>query len=567
MNFKKPYFYPLLVFLIPFIVYLPTLWGVFYYDDNVVFLGHQVKRLAENPFLVFSKDIHIVPGVGTPRSLHVFFLLVLYKVFGANPLPYHLFNLLFHSLTGVLIFLFLGRLTGKPNIALLAGIIFGLHPIHVENITFVTLGGTDLFYGFFSILSLFLYVLFRDKILKGRRNLLLLGLSVIAYFFSMLSKESAVTFIILYPLTEWLLETPSESRLQTPERSRWGYLWALPHLIALLSMKWDYLMAGTSIAVSAVGVGTANIARGRGIEDVILNLGFFIKSVTLPYPLSPFIKEFGNNVVLYSFALLSVTVVVLGIVLRKRLIAYGALWFIATSLPYLLVPLLETNLTITAERYIYAPSIGFAILLSSALMGLSRKRKLLKSLLAFIFLGYSIIGVSYFFSAWRSESAFWRCAIKRNPDYVSGYLSLAGIELAEGNILGAKTLIMQGLYKPKGMPAEFSQAAYFVGNIALMEGNVMTAESYYLLSLRYGPYEFSYIELGFLYLNTGNPERAKWAFENALGFPAQNLRAVYGLAKSYEMLGDKEKARLYALRVYERARDERLRAAASEILR
>lgn len=557
-NSKKPYLYSLLVFLIPFIVYLPTLWGTFYYDDNVIFLGHQVKRLSENPFLVFSKDVHTVPGIGTPRSLHVFFLLMLYKVFGASPLPYHVFNLLFHGLTALLIFLFLRRLTGSPNVSLFAGLIFGLHPIHVENITFVTLGGTDLFYAFFAMLSLFLYVLFRE-----RKNLLFLGLSVIAYFFSMLSKESAVTFIVIYPLTEWLIRG-TKSQTSNPAPSRWGYLWVIPHLTVLISMKLDYLQTGASIAVSAVSA--QNIAQGRGIKEVILNLGFFIKSVLLPYPLSPFIKEFGNRAVLYIFSSLSVITLTLGIILRRRLIVYGCLWFIATSLPYLLVPLLETNVAITAERYIYAVSIGFAILFSSVMVSLSEKRKLFKPIMALILIGYSIIGVSYFFSAWRTEEAFWRYVVKRNPDYVSGYVSLAGIELQKGNILGGKALIMEGLSKPKGMPAEFSQAAYVMGSIEMEGGNVGGAESYYLLSLRYGPYEFSYIELGFLYLNRGNPERAKWAFENALGFPAQNLRAVFGLAKSYELLGDKERARFYAIRVYERAKNERLRELASEIL-
>src|SRR3989304_4792398 len=97
LKMKKQALYPLLVFLVPFLVYLPTLLGSFYYDDNVIFLGHQAKHLADNPFSVFKSGTHGIPGA--PRSLHVFFLLLLYKVFGPWPMPYHFFNLLFHAAT------------------------------------------------------------------------------------------------------------------------------------------------------------------------------------------------------------------------------------------------------------------------------------------------------------------------------------------------------------------------------------------------------------------------------------------------------------------------------------
>lgn len=554
----------LLAFFVPFAVYAPTLSGTFYYDDNVIFFGHQVSVLAQNPFLVFKGQMHYIPGA--PRSVHVFFLLLIYKAFGPNPLPYHLFNLVLHSATSLLVFIFIKRLLsamaaggilkemspeGKgsltPPAALAGGLVFGLHPVHLENITFVTLGGTDLFYTLWAMLSLVLYMGFRAS-RSGLRFVSLL-LSACAFYLALMSKESAAVFILIYPLTELLL-------------GKRGFLWALPHAAALALFKGGLIFKTVSSAVSVAGSRTV---AGGGLEGMLKSLGFFMKSLIFPYPHLPFIKEFGSAGALYLFLALGALALIAGLVLKKRLLSYSLLWIGIISVPYLFVPSVQYNVAVTAERYIYGPSVGFAVLAAAA--ALRAPRRLMLPALSLLLVLYGTLGVGYFYRAWRTEETFWKYAIETNPGHVSGYISLAAIELNKGNAGRAHDLLLEGLGKPKGMPSEFSQAAYSIGDIARRSGDLMRAESYYLLSLRYGPYEFSYMELGFLYLETGNVERAKWAFEGAAGFPSRNVRALYGLAYSSKLLGDREGARRYAMQVIERARDERLRALAAEILK
>lgn len=574
-----------LVFLIPLIVYSPTLLGKFYYDDNVIFFGHQVKVLAENPLGVFKGQMHYLPGA--PRSIHVFFLLMIYKAFGTAPFPYHLFNLLLHCATTLLVFIFLRGITEQANensdvkqaVPLTLGaLVFGLHPVHLENITFVTLGGTDLFYTFWAMLSLVLYMRFRHSASKARFAMLVL--SAVTFYFSLLSKESAVVFILIYPLTD-LLFVRRGRKVWSPGAVA-SCLWALPHAVLLAVYKKGFIFGAVSSAVSVVGQAASKGGGPAGIEEIFKSLGFFMKSLFFPYPHLPFIKEFGNETVLYSFAVFTGMFLIVSIVFKKRLLIYSALWFLIVSLPYHFVPLTQANVAITAERYIYGPSIGLGILVIGAvgairpfsirifsyLPFLSRRGPdfLFRSAVAVLLVVYSVLGVGYFFKVWRTEETFWRYAVKTNPDYVSGYVSLASIELERGDVRKARSLLIEGLGKSKGMPAEFAQAAYTMGNIAKHKGNLRKAESYYLLSLKYSPYEFSYINLGFLYLHTGDIQGAKWAFEGAMRFPQQNVRAVYGLAKTYSLLGEKEKARRYATMAYKRARNERLRALAAEIL-
>jgi tetratricopeptide (TPR) repeat protein len=559
MGKRLPY---ILAFAVPFAAYSTTLLGTFYYDDNVVFFGHQVKVLAEAPFSVFSSETHYLPGA--PRSIHVFFLLLIYKAFGAAPLPYHVFNLLVHSATTLLVFLFLKRLlsttqdTGsatkaEPVAPLLGSLIFGLHPVHVENITFVTLGGTDVFYAFWALLSLMFYIWFRDKSLKGNKNYILLAVSALAYAFALMSKESATAFILVYPLTEFVLR-------------RKGFLWAVPHATVLGFMKMDILASAAPSLIRQVAVAETG---ATGFGELLKSLGFFAKSVFVPYPHMPYIKEFSSTPMLYAFVAVAVLWLAAGILFRKRLITYSALWFAVVSVPYLFVPAVVKNVAITAERYIYAPSIALALLGGWALTAGWNNEKFnaaIKSVVVIVLFVYILLGTVYFYQAWRTEEAFWRYAIRTNSEYVSGYSNLSTILFEKGNVPEAEEVLLEGLRKEKGMPQEFAQAAYALGNLKKSKGDLKEAESHYMQSLRYTENDFAFMDLGFLYLDTGKPEKAKWALEGALKY-RRSPRVLAGLALAHLRLGDKQAAETYAREAYERARDERLKTYAEGLLR
>lgn len=542
----------LLVFFLPFFVYLPTLSGGFYYDDNVIFFGHQAKALADNPFSVFN-TAEGIPGV--PRSLHVFFLLLLYKVFGSNPLPYHLFTLLVHSATALLVYRFLDKARVGANIAMLAGLIFGLHPAHVENITFVTLGGTDMFYIFWAMWSLLCYVSFRLSGNGGVMKWLTLFASVVFYIFALMSKESAASFIFVYPLVEVLI-------------IRKGFLWAIPHLTALLFMKWSLLnSASTSILTGSLGGFGHESGSARNYLEAVKAFGFTFKTLLLPYPLTPMIKEFRDPILLYVMTAIALFITLASIMSRNKILIFSTLFFVFGSAPYLIAPYMESNIAIFAERYMYAPSVGFAILLSALLtMLLVSKPKILTVISLLLLTAYGATGIYYFNKSWRTEEAFWQTAMESNPEYITGYVSLAGVSIEKGEIEKAKGLLNEGLKKKKGMSAEFAQGAYILGTLALRENNTNAAESYFQMSLQYSAYEFSFTELGFIYLKYNNNEKAKWAFENSLRFPTNSSRAMLGLAIASYQSGEVNSAKLYASKVLARSGDERLRQVAKEIL-
>lgn len=113
-------------------------------------------------------------------------------VWGANPLGYHLTNVLFHALNTVLVFL-LARLLTQANcaLALLAALLFALHPVHVEAVVWVV-ARTDLISTFFYLGSLLLFVLYRRSRWRGH-YLAALSLFLLGLF----SKEMVISLPLL----------------------------------------------------------------------------------------------------------------------------------------------------------------------------------------------------------------------------------------------------------------------------------------------------------------------------------------------------------------------------------
>ncbi len=554
VSYLKKYGAHLLVFLLPVIIYSPTLLGTFYYDDNSVFFGHQVKYLAEHPLGVFESGSHALPGV--PRSLHVFILLIVYKLFGAAPLPYHLLNLVLHGIVSLLTYLFVRIITAESEylarIALVTGLLFGLHPIHVENITFVTLGGTDLLMTLFSVLSLILYVDFRRN--DGGKRYAFLFFSMFAYFLSLLSKEAAIGFLLAFPLTELLIEKK-------------GFRWTLPYLLVLLAAKWDIVAGIPSLLGKPVVMG----ATGKGKDYLALldSLGYTLKALLLPYPQSVIIREFGPQTPTFLFiaACVVVAIVCFRFVRPRRLLLYALSLLLVTSLPYLFVPFAEGNIAVFAERYVYAASVGFCLFVSIVAVGLLKDKKRLAAAILIVCTAYSFEGVSFFYHSWRTEKAFWRNAVAMNPDNIIGYFNLAMLEKDQGNLDESTTLLSEALRKKKGTRIEFAYAAYNIGLNKLQMGRYSDAESYFLYSLQFHNLQFPYVSLGFLYLDLGRIEKAKWAFENALAFVTPSSRSLYGLAKCYALLGNMSQARRYAEEAYRSTTDPGIRNLAAELLR
>ncbi len=186
-------------------------------DDLVVITGNQFTKagfkgipdiLTTDLFTgFFGKDNSMVTG-GRYRPLSVVTFAIEYQFFGPNPLISHLINLLLLIVTGMLIYDLLRTLLaykGYPpdqkywyvSVPLIATLVFVAHPVHTEVIA--NIKGRDEILSLLLALAALKYVLaYLSK--PAAKEMIL---ATLFFFGALLSKENAITFLAVIPLTIW----------------------------------------------------------------------------------------------------------------------------------------------------------------------------------------------------------------------------------------------------------------------------------------------------------------------------------------------------------------------------
>lgn len=202
----KLYIYYILIGIAAFIVYANALANDFVFDDESVVLGDKsITTLSNIPsYFTGQEGFHKVigryfrPVVSTTYAVD-------YALYGLKPFGFHLTNVIIHVFNSLLFFYFLLLVFKKEKynlkfyypVLFFAGLIFAVHTIHTEAVSWVS-GRTDSLSFTFYIAAFIYYIKYSEAEDKKTLNLVLLCLF---YLLSFLSKEMAVTLpvaIILY---------------------------------------------------------------------------------------------------------------------------------------------------------------------------------------------------------------------------------------------------------------------------------------------------------------------------------------------------------------------------------
>src|SRR5205085_6456681 len=132
------------------------------WDDHLyVTESELIKNLPfENIKRIFSSE-----GVVSLNyhPLTIISLAIDYHFSKLDPFQYHLVNIMIHLFNTSLVFLFAYRLSGKKiYAAFLVSLFFGIHPMHVESVTWVS-ERKDVLYSFFYLLALQSYLTYLER--------------------------------------------------------------------------------------------------------------------------------------------------------------------------------------------------------------------------------------------------------------------------------------------------------------------------------------------------------------------------------------------------------------------
>ncbi len=361
-------------------------------------------------------------------AMHVIYALE-FQLFGLKPWGFHLVNLLLHAGVSVLVFLLVRRLFADLGGSLAEGgrgfltpefaaaLLFATHPVNTEAVAWVA-AVPELS---FTLLGLLAFLAFRRSEGGWGR---FYWLSVVLFFAATFCKETAFVLPALLALYEVLARRPRATRLLArllPFAAAGGVTLAL-RLHALSGFaperRWPELSAFQCALNAAV-------LFGKYLLRLVLPVGLNAFHVLHPV-LSP-VEPIAVAGLLGTAAFLAAS----ALAWRRSRLAFLGLQLIAVPLlPVLYIRVVGENAF--AERYLYLPSIGFALLAALLLFAIDRKKA-----------RFAILGaVAVLFGAgsfartlvWKDNFALFADTAAKSPDHFQSQASFANALYEKGEV-------------------------------------------------------------------------------------------------------------------------------------
>ncbi len=442
---------PLVVVAVTFLAFLPVLGaGFLSWDDDA--------NLVDNPRYrglgwtqlrwMFTTTLmgHYVPITWISFGLN-------YLVGGMSPRGYHLANLLLHaSNAGVFYFVARrllaaafgggvatpsasGRGQAGPDVSLslgaaFAALIFGVHPLRVESVAWVT-ERRDVLCGLFYLLATLAYL--RGAAGGGGVQRRWWALSLGAFLLALLSKAAAMPLpavlllLDIYPLRR--LPAVGWRRLLV-EKAPYLALSAASALLAVIAQSEAHAL--TSYQRYGMGARAAMTTY-----NIMLYPWKLVWSTDLSplYELPRRVDPLAWRFLFPALALVAVTIALVAV--RRHWPGALAAWVYSALLVLPVTgAVAHAGAQLAADRYSYLSGLGFAVLAGGALAWLLREQGRFKaSVVTAGVLVATLVIVGWGAGAWRpskiwrDSETLWRRAVELDPDCVVCGINL-GAELA-----------------------------------------------------------------------------------------------------------------------------------------
>ena len=418
--------------LLVVLLYLPALGNGFvnWDDDLYVYNNPQVRSTAPSSLLRAFTHIHAASGNWHPLTMisHA----ADYAIWGLRPLGHHLTSILLHGFNAALVVLLALRLLqARPGgralsrramlaAGLMAGLLFGLHPLHVESVAWVS-ERKDLLAALFYLLGVLSYLRYAGHAATAitpwtdRRYLI----TLLCFFLALLSKPMALSFPFVLLIIDWY---PLD-RLQHTQVRR------------LLREKIPFFLLDLGFAVITV-LGQRASGAFRPLAEVTLGprvlvaikaATIYLAKTALPTGLLPFYSypahvsllswEFGVPVVM----MMAAAVGCLAAVKKHRGFTAALASYLVVLLPVL--GIVQIGPQAMADRYTYLPSVslvalvgaGFGALWDRPAVASAKWKKAALVSAGLLLLGFLSWQSVRQLDVWRNSETLWSRVLQYEP--------------------------------------------------------------------------------------------------------------------------------------------------------
>jgi tetratricopeptide (TPR) repeat protein len=361
--------------LVTFVVYSGSLSFDFVWDDWPQIVNSPIIRTWSNLPRAFGSDLwyHVARHQVYYRPLFVAWSMLNYTLFGLRPWGWHLGAVLLHVGAVAAVFWLVRRLGLEYWTAALAALIFALHPVHIEPVTWIS-AASDTMVTIFAALAFAAFLNGRDAERNPQRNperkqrtaWWIASLALLAC--ALLTKEMAVMFSALVAIYAWLHPAPGKASLR--QRALGAVIEAAPYAAVTLA----YALMRKHALLHATG----QFDPSHGMVDVAhtlpLVLFIYLRQLLVPVGVTglyytPYVTSAILTQVVAPVVVLGAALVGLWYWNRREgnsTVAFAGSWLLVGLAPALYLRNFG-NGDFVRDRYMYLPSIGFAILAAMAL--------------------------------------------------------------------------------------------------------------------------------------------------------------------------------------------------------
>jgi tetratricopeptide (TPR) repeat protein len=531
--FRRDWLWGLILMLSVILTYTPAWKAGFIWDDDTI--------LTANPCIVGPlglKEIWTTSAADIcPLVLTTFGLE--HALWGLEPLPYHLVNVLLHGACAILLWRVLRSL--RVQGAWLGAALWALHSVEVESVAWITeMKNTES--GLFFLLSILFFVRWlRAKDLGGRTG----GgwsyaLSSIFAALAIASKSSTVILPVVLCLCAWWIE------------GRWHW-----RNVARAVPVFLMAIAASALSIWTQGLQLAKFTDPQWVRTWPQRLAtagdavwFYLGKLLWPHPLITiyprWLIDAGQWV---SYLPLLTVIVILSIFwLRRELWSracfFAFAYFLVALLPALgLIDTYIFRYSLVFDHFQYLASIGPLALAGTGLVRLSdfiipKKPWLQSALCAGLLL---ILGTASWQRTWvyESEDALWTDELAKNPNCWLGHYNLGNALLQKGQVDDA----VAQYQKAVEIYPNYQEAHGNLGLALFQKGQVDDAVAQYQKAVEINPnYVQAHYNLGVALFQKGQVDDAVAQYQRAVEIDPNFAAAHIDLGNAFFQKGHLEEA-------------------------
>ena len=395
------------ILFVTYLVYMPSLDNAFTnWDDNYY--------VTENPNVAHpTLGGLFVPLGGNYHPLTMASLALNYAFSGPRPFTYHWLNLLLHVINTGLVFLFVRKLSGGRFWASAASaLLFGIHPMHVESVAWIS-ERKDVLYSLFYLAGLLAYLRYRDD--KGVGWLVL---TWVAFVLSVASKPAAVVFPVTLLAIDWFQRRPLHRAGVWLEKVPFFVISAGMGVLTVMAQKAAGAVAAPHQWTLVQKILFASYGTVMYVVKLFLPFGL---SAIYPYPTQEG-APLGPQYTVAFVALAIALPTLLYLCRKNRVVLFGLAFFFINIV--LVLQLFSVGQAVMADRYTYLPYLGLFLALAWWLdekPGVRVAGVPLRPALATVFAALAVVSLIQTWrrcDVWQDSGALWNDAIAKYPGQV-----------------------------------------------------------------------------------------------------------------------------------------------------